>query len=341
MGQISGYWRVGAVLAIGTCLTLTACQGPSGSSVTHSPKTPFGTDTPRTSPPGAKSQPAHPDGDPIVSTLDFQSGATYGVGMPIDLRFNAPIPDGSKGEVESRLSVTSNPPQIGIWHWYGNQQVVYRPKNYWQPGTKLAVGTKLKGLQVAGRYVDADRSVAATIGRKMTFRTTDATKRMQVFQNDKLVKTFPVSLGAPETPSSAGNMVIMTRERSALWVYSADDQLEVSYAERLTEDGEYIHAAPWSVDDQGHDDVSHGCTNLSTDNAAWVYNNSLVGDPVTVSGTGKHLQSGNGWTVWDTSWDDYTKGSALHKRAGRAPAEGQAPGHAPTPPEAPPMRITK
>ncbi|WP_239134318.1 L,D-transpeptidase [Rugosimonospora africana] len=278
-----------------------------------------------------------PAGDPIVSTLDLQSGATYGVGMPLALRFDAPIPDDSKAEVEHRLSVTSDPPQTGVWHWYGDQQVIYRPKSYWQPGTRLAVSTKLGGMPVAGRYLDSDHTAAATIGRKMTFRTTDATKRMQVFQNDKLVKTFPVSLGAPETPSSAGNMVIMTRERSVLWVYSDDDQLEVSYAEQLTGDGEYIHAAPWSVADQGHDDVSHGCTNLSTDDAAWVYNNSLIGDPVTVNGTGKHLQSGNGWTVWDTSWDDYAKGSALRKGADRPPAEGQAP----TGPKPPPMRMTK
>ncbi|WP_406601274.1 L,D-transpeptidase [Micromonospora yasonensis] len=107
---------------------------------------------------------------------------------------------------------------------------------------------------------------------------------MQVFQGGKLVKTFPVSLGKPLTPTSSGNMVIMSREARALWVYGPDGQLEVKHAERLTADGEYIHGAPWSVDDQGQDNVSNGCTNLSPDSAEWVYNNSRIGDPVTVTG---------------------------------------------------------
>ena len=244
-------------------------------------------------------------GDSLVSTLGLQGGQVmYGVGMPVPVVFNAPVPDSSKADVVRHLSVRSNPPQTGAWRWYGDQQVIYRPKDYWRPGTKLTITTP-------------DQTVAATIGRKTTFQISDATKRMQVFQDDKLVKTFPVSLGAPETPSSAGNMVIMTREPSAVWVYSANYQLNVSYAERLTVDGEYIHAAPWSVAEQGNTDVSHGCTNLSTDNAEWVYNNSQIGDPVTVSGTAKHLEPGNGWTVWDMSWSDYVKESAPPQQAPR------------------------
>lgn len=242
-------------------------------------------------------------GDSIVSTLGLQGGqVVYGVGMPVPVVFNVPVPDSSKADVVRHLSVRSNPPQTGGWRWYGDQQVIYRPKDYWRPGTKLTITTP-------------DQTVAATIGRKTTFQISDASKQMQVFQDDKLVKTFPVSLGASETPSSAGNMVIMTREPSAVWVYSADYQLNVSYAERLTVDGEYIHAAPWSVAEQGNTDVSHGCTNLSTDNAEWVYDNSQIGDPVTVSGTAKHLEPGNGWTVWDMSWSDYVKGSPPPRQA--------------------------
>lgn len=259
------------------------------------------------------------DGHPIATTIGLHDGEVYGVGMPVAVDFSAPIPDHAKADVERRLSVRSQPAQTGAWRWYGDQEVIYRPKDLWQTGTRLTVSTKLGGLPVDGSNIDADRSVSATIGRKTIFQISDATKQMRVFQNDKVVKTFPVSLGAPDTPSSTGHMVIMTREAEALWVYSADDQLNVKYAERLTADGEYIHAAPWSVGDQGHDDVSHGCTNLSTDNAEWVYSNSHVGDPVTVTGTAKHLQPGNGWTVWDMNWTDYVKGSALARQTQPAP----------------------
>jgi lipoprotein-anchoring transpeptidase ErfK/SrfK len=318
MGQISRCSCAGLSLLSGTCLVLIACQGSTATVAV--PTAGVGSAargtaaaSPVTESPGTAS-PA-PISSPIASTVGLQDGAVYGVGMPVTVDFSAPIPDRAKADVERRLSVRSNPPQAGAWRWYGDQEVIYRPKDLWRTGTTVTVSTALGGVPVAGGYVDTNRRVTARIGRKMTFQISDATKQMRVFQNDKLVKTFPVSLGAQDTPSSSGNMVVMTREAETLWVYSADDQLDVKYAERLTADGEYIHAAPWSVADQGRDDVSHGCTNLSDDNAAWVYDNSKVGDPVTVTGTAKHLEPGNGWTVWDMSWTDYVKGSALPQQA--------------------------
>jgi len=65
------------------------------------------------------------------------------------------------------------------------------------------------------------------------------------------------------------------------------------------------------VASQGHTDVSHGCTNVSTANAKWMYENSHVGDPVTVKNTKRKLVWGDGWTDWNVSWDSYLKGSAL------------------------------
>ena len=56
--------------------------------------------------------------------------------------------------------------------------------------------------------------------------------------------------------------------------------LLVSYALRLTWSGEFVHAAPWSVAHQGHENVSHGCTGMSDANAAWFYGISHVGDVV-------------------------------------------------------------
>ncbi len=308
---MSGIWRccgLGLTAVSGTCLLLTVGEQPSTSptahrTTQHAAATAVDAGVGRSSATTKDSTMPARAGDSIVNSLGLQGGqVVYGVGMPVPVVFNVPVPDSSKADVERHLSVHSNPPQTGAWRWYGDQQVIYRPKDYWRPGTKLTITTP-------------DQTVTATIGRKTTFQISDATKQMQVFQDDKLVKTFPVSLGAPDTPSSSGNMVIMTREPTALWVYSADDQLQVSDAERLTADGEYIHAAPWSVADQGNTDVSHGCTNLSPDNAAWVYNNSQIGDPVTVNGTAKHLDPGNGWTVWDMSWTDYVKGSALPQHA--------------------------
>jgi lipoprotein-anchoring transpeptidase ErfK/SrfK len=299
MERIRRAWQVGLVAMSGTCLILTGCQGLPA---TINPVPSARSASKRAVTASLPAETPASDGSPNSTTIALQNGGVYGVGMPVVVDFSAPVPDAAKEGVEHGLSVRSDPAQAGAWRWYGDQEVIYRPQDFWRPGTKLTVNA-------------ADGHASATIGRKTTFQTSDATKQMQVFQNDKLVKTFPVSLGSPDTPSSTGHMVIMTREAEALWVYSADDQLDVKFAERLTGDGEYIHAAPWSVDDQGRDDVSHGCTNLSTDNAQWVYDNSEVGDPVTVSGTGKHLEPGNGWTVWDMTWSDYVKGSVAKQQA--------------------------
>jgi len=89
---------------------------------------------------------------------------------------------------------------------------------------------------------------------------------------------------------------------------------DISYAMRITWGGEFIHAAPWSVGDQGVNNVSHGCVNMSWDNAVWLFGVTHIGDPVTVRGTEVQLVNGNGFTAWNMSWPDFIKGSALPVR---------------------------
>ncbi|PRC48133.1 hypothetical protein C6A85_81390, partial [Mycobacterium sp. ITM-2017-0098] len=54
------------------------------------------------------------------------------------------------------------------------------------------------------------------------------------------------------------------------------------YGVRVTWGGVYVHSAPWSVGSQGYANVSHGCINLSPDNAAWYFDTVSVGDPIIV-----------------------------------------------------------
>ncbi|MDT5300225.1 MAG: hypothetical protein QOG79_3467, partial [Mycobacterium sp.] len=51
---------------------------------------------------------------------------------------------------------------------------------------------------------------------------------------------------------------------------------------RVTWGGVYVHGAPWSTGSQGNSNVSHGCINLSPDNAAWYYDTVNIGDPIIV-----------------------------------------------------------
>jgi hypothetical protein len=51
--------------------------------------------------------------------------------------------------------------------------------------------------------------------------------------------------------------------------------------------------------------------NVSEAMGKWLFDRTMIGDPITVTGTGNKLQNGNGWTDWNMSWNQYKKGSAL------------------------------
>ena len=90
--------------------------------------------------------------------------------------------------------------------------------------------------------------------------------------------------------------------------YNLDD---VEYAMRVTYSGEFVHAAPWSVGSQGHANVSHGCTGMSTSNAAWLYDRPHGRRRGRVH---RHHQADdltNGFGDWNLSFGDYRAGSAL------------------------------
>ena len=104
-------------------------------------------------------------------------------------------------------------------------------------------------------------------------------------------------------------MVIMEKFESTVFDTRGEPNggyvVTVQDAQRLTWGGEFIHAAPWSEGEQGNTNVSHGCANISARNANWLMGVTQVGDLVTVTGTEVQLQDGNGWTVWNQSWEEF------------------------------------
>ena len=243
-----------------------------------------------------------------------------GIGMPVVVEFTHPVSD--KASVEQRLFVTSEPKVEGAWHWFSDTQVHYRPKEYWKPGTKISVRIAIGGLPFGnGWYGKRDRIARdVVVGEDIRVEVDNNTKQLSVIKNGEVIKTMPVSLGKPSSPSSSGKLVIMEKKETAMFdsstygvpVNSPDGyRTEVKYAMRLTWGGEFIHAAPWSVSDQGRRNVSHGCVNVSTENARYLFNLLDVGTPVTVMNTEVHVAKGDGWTGWDMSWEDYLAGSAL------------------------------
>ncbi len=261
-------------------------------------------------------------GDTSHMLSNMGDNQIYGIGAPIVLTFTKSIPEQARAAVQRRLFVTSTPPQEGIWNWFSDKEVHFRTREYWQTDTRISIQALFRGVPLGdGVYGDDDLAIDASIVTSaLRIEVDDAAKQLTVTQDGKVVKTVPASLGKAKTPSSSGNMVVMTRAQqevfdsstSGIPVNSPGGYREtVYYPLRLTWGGQYIHAAPWSVGQQGRFDVSHGCTNIAPDAAQWLYNVSHIGDPVTVKNTGSPLTWGDGWTDWNRDWDEYVKGSAI------------------------------
>ncbi|MEV4490841.1 Ig-like domain-containing protein [Micromonospora coxensis] len=268
----------------------------------------------------------------ITSTLYFAGNQTYGTAMPVTVAFDPAIPKEARAEVQRRLFVKVDPPQPGTWSWLEDgSQVYYRAPDFWKPGTRISVRSALEGLPIGKEYVgDDDRKATSKIGRQVALEIDNATKQMSVFQDHKLVRKIPVSLGKPSTPSSSGKMVIMEKHEQTTFDTrgSADPYVvDVEDAQRYTWGGEFIHAAPWSEGDQGNTNVSHGCANVSSSAADWLMGITQVGDLITVKGTETQLEPGNGWTAWNVSWDEFVRGSALPVPSGLKPAPVMGHGH--------------
>jgi lipoprotein-anchoring transpeptidase ErfK/SrfK len=245
-------------------------------------------------------------------------GNTYGVAMPVVVEFNPGIKKADRAAVQKRMFVQTTPAQPGTWSWTSSgTQAYYRAPEFWQPGTELKVRIAVGGLPTGKNiYGDRDRGATAKIGRKFEMKVDNGTKKMTVQRDGKTVKTMPVSLGAKATPSSSGTMVVMQKMAKTVFDTTDTDGADgyvtnIEYAQRITWSGQYVHSAPWSVGAQGRRNVSHGCVNVSPSNARWLFNETLIGDPITVKGTGDKLEYGNGWTPWDLSWEEFAKGSAL------------------------------
>ncbi|MDQ7904703.1 Ig-like domain-containing protein [Phytohabitans sp. ZYX-F-186] len=274
------------------------------------------------------------DGKPTTSTSSFTTmakpskvvrvssflgdGQVVGVGMPLIVRFGREVPQDYRDDVQRRLFVQSTPQQEGIWHWTSPTEVHYRPKTYWQAGTKISYKLQTGGLPMGdGYYGRADVNVDVKIGPSFVMSVDNKTKKMTVTKDGKVIKTIPVSLGKKSTPSASGTMVIIEKQRKTVFDTMDDPnpanryRTPIDYAQRLTWSGQFIHAAPWSEGVQGRTNVSHGCVNVSMAMGAWLFGQTRIGDVITVKNTEEKLQNGNGWTDWNMSWEQYVKGSAI------------------------------
>ncbi|TFV52749.1 hypothetical protein E4P43_04945 [Blastococcus sp. TF02A-35] len=255
---------------------------------------------------------------PSIGPLD---GMEVGVGMPIRVYFEEPVAD--KAAVESHLLVTSSTPTDGVWSWLDDSEVHFRPSQYWPANIEVTLDANLYGVDFGeGVWGEKNRSVSFSVGDRHVSVADASTHTMEVYDGDQLVQTFPMSAGGPDFPSRNGPHVVTELNRNRIMDSSTYGtpvdspngyRTPVEYAVRLSNNGEFVHAAPWSVAQQGRENVSHGCINLSTDRAAWFYNFSQPGDVVEIKGSiGPTLSAADGDIYdWAIPWDEWQAGSAL------------------------------
>lgn len=252
----------------------------------------------------------------LTTSAEPGDGDVVGVAMPIVLRFNHPIAPEHQLELIRHLTIHSDPPTVGAWHWFSPTEVHWRPKDFWQPHTRVTIVADLLGVNAGnGVWGLGSWSESFTIGSKHVSVIDATTHQMQVFADDQLIYTYPVSTGRePRFPTISGTLVVWYKapkvhmDSLTLGIphnsplgYDEDVFWDVA----ISLDGFYVHSAPWSVAAQGNANVSHGCVNLSPARAVEFFQFSQVGDAVIVKGTSRTADASDGEADWQIPFDQY------------------------------------
>ncbi|MDT5095363.1 MAG: hypothetical protein QOH60_4726 [Mycobacterium sp.] len=228
-------------------------------------------------------------------SFDPPNGATVGVGKPIVINFAVPI--GDRALAQSAVHISSTPAVPGHFYWMNNQQLRWRPESLWPAHTTV--------------HIDAAGTQSTfTTGDALVANIDDTTHQMTVTRNGKVEKTIPVAMGmaGPKTATPNGTYyvsdkyptIVMDSSTYGVPVNSAMGyKVNVSDAVRISNTGIFVHSAPWSVADQGKRNVSHGCINISPENAKWFMATFNKGDPVVIKNTSGGLYNQNdGYDDW-------------------------------------------
>jgi lipoprotein-anchoring transpeptidase ErfK/SrfK len=248
------------------------------------------------------------------------AGATFGVGQIIGVSFDQDVTD--KAAAEKALKVTTTPPQQGSWYWIDKRTVHYRAQNYWQAHTTIQLDAKLYGVNLGGGvFGKTDRSATYKIHDSWVAKADGNSKQMQILHNGAVVNTMPISLGKDATPTHVGPHVISDKQQQIVMdscTYGLCPPAAGAYktteywAERISNDGEFVHENPNTVGQQGSSNVSHGCINLSPENARAFFGQFNLGDVVEVTNSGGPiLPIYDTYGDWEVSWADWQAGSAL------------------------------
>ena len=217
-----------------------------------------------------------PRKDLSVTAISPSDGDVVGVGMPVEVTFAEPVTN--RARAEQSIDFTSSKTPAGTFTWLSSQIVQFTPDQFWPAHSPISV--------TAGGFSTSFETGSAVIG---VADINDHTFTVSI--DDQVVRTMPASMGKPKFPTPTGKFTALEKQNPVIMdsrtigIPLSDPEgykLTVYDAVRVTWGGVYVHGAPWSVGSQGNSNVSHGCINLSADNADWYYNTVRIGDPIIV-----------------------------------------------------------
>jgi lipoprotein-anchoring transpeptidase ErfK/SrfK len=211
-----------------------------------------------------------------VASIQPAPGQTVGIAHPVTVTFAKPIVDRAAVEQTVSFSAPSTPP--GTFTWLNDRVLQWHPDGFWPAHSTIAVS-------VGGIKTNFQTGAAVVGVAKISAYSFTVTVDGQV------LREMPASMGKSRFPTPQGTFSVLRKESHVVMDSRTigiplDDpegyKLDVYNAVRITNGGVYVHGAPWSTGSQGNANVSHGCINLSPDNAAWYFDMVNVGDPVIV-----------------------------------------------------------
>jgi LysM repeat protein len=195
---------------------------------------------------GSSSQPAAPKpptSAPASGTYIVQQGDTL---AKIAARYGTTVQN------LMRLNGITNPNRI----WVGQRLRVSGSGS-----TGGSTGGKTTTGPVSGRWIDVDLS----------------SQRLTAYQGNTAVFSALISSGLPKTPTVTGRFKVYTKLRSTRMRGPGYDLPGVPYTMYFYK-GYAIHGTYWH-NNFGHP-MSHGCVNMRTSDAGWLFNWASVGTPV-------------------------------------------------------------
>ncbi|PND58377.1 hypothetical protein CRM90_06970 [Mycobacterium sp. ENV421] len=212
-----------------------------------------------------------------VASVQPTNGQIVGVAMPITVTFTKPITD--RWAAQQTISVTTPASVGGRFDWLDDKTVQFVPDQYWPAHSEITM--------MAGGIPRTFGTGAIVLGVADISAHT-----FTVSIDGQVARQMPASMGKPKHPTPVGSFNVLEKQSTVVMdsrtigIPLNDPEgykLTVSDAVRVTWGGVYVHSAPWSVGSQGYANVSHGCINLSPDNASWYFNQVHVGDPVVIN----------------------------------------------------------